>query len=41
MWRDETMGSFFLLFNAILNFDNLNAGREPAKAQGAEEKKAF
>ncbi|HUQ49206.1 MAG TPA: M14 family zinc carboxypeptidase [Terriglobales bacterium] len=27
MWRDETMGSFFLVFNAMMNFDNLHAGR--------------
>jgi len=27
MWRDETMGSFFLLFNAVLNYDHLDAGR--------------
>jgi hypothetical protein len=29
-WRAETRGSYFLVFNAILNFDNLNAGRKPA-----------
>lgn len=28
MWRGETQGSYFLVFNAILNFDNLNAGRK-------------
>ena len=28
MWRGETTGSYFLVFNAILNFDNLNAGRK-------------
>ena len=28
IWRGETQGSFFLVFNAILNFDNLNAGRK-------------
>ncbi len=27
-WRGETSGSYFLVFNAILNFDNLNAGRK-------------
>jgi hypothetical protein len=27
-WRAETKGSYFLVFNAILNFDNLNAGRK-------------
>jgi len=26
MWRGETTGSFFLVFNAILNYDHLNAG---------------
>jgi hypothetical protein len=26
MWRGETMGSYFLVFNAILNFDHLDAG---------------
>jgi len=26
MWRQQTQGSFFLLFNAMFNFDNLNAG---------------
>ncbi len=33
MWRQQTQGSFFLLFNAILNYDNLGAGRAPAKPQ--------
>jgi hypothetical protein len=28
VWRGQTHGSYFLVFNAILNFDNLNAGRE-------------
>src|SRR5439155_16882422 len=27
MWRHQTQGSFFLLFNAALNFDHLDAGR--------------
>lgn len=27
MWRHETHGSFSLLFNAVLNFDNLGVGR--------------
>jgi len=31
MWRQQTQGSFFLLFNAMLNFDNLGAGREPPR----------
>ncbi len=30
MWRAETKGSYFFVFNAILNFDSLNAGRKPA-----------
>jgi hypothetical protein len=28
MWRHQTQGSFFLVFNAALNYDNLNAGRD-------------
>lgn len=28
VWRGETQGSYFLVFNAILNFDSLNAGRK-------------
>jgi hypothetical protein len=28
IWRGETQGSYFLVFNAILNFDNLNAGQK-------------
>jgi hypothetical protein len=27
IWRGETEGSYFLVFNALLNFDQLNAGR--------------
>jgi hypothetical protein len=27
MWREETQGSFALLFNAIMNFDHLDVGR--------------
>jgi len=29
-WRAETKGSYFLVFNAILNFDNLAVGRKLA-----------
>jgi len=28
IWRGETQGSYFLVFNAILNFDHLNAERK-------------
>ncbi|MEP6620944.1 MAG: M14 family zinc carboxypeptidase [bacterium] len=28
VYRGETIGSYFLVFNAILNWDNLNAGRK-------------
>ncbi|HKQ05675.1 MAG TPA: M14 family zinc carboxypeptidase [Blastocatellia bacterium] len=28
IWRGETQGSYFLVFNAILNYDQLNAGRK-------------
>jgi len=35
MWRHQTQGEFFLLFNAALNFDNLGVGRpEPRGGQG-------
>jgi hypothetical protein len=30
-WRGESQGSYFLVFNAILNFDQLNAGRKLAE----------
>jgi hypothetical protein len=30
-WRAETKGSYFLVFNAILNWDNLGAGRKLAE----------
>ena len=28
IWRGETQGSYFLVFNAVLSFDSLNAGRK-------------
>ncbi len=28
VWRGQTRGTYFLVFNAILNFDHLNAGRK-------------
>jgi len=28
LWRGETIGSYGMVWNAILNFDNLNAGRK-------------
>jgi len=28
VWRGETQGSYFLVFNAILNWDQLDAGRK-------------
>ncbi|MFZ1700710.1 MAG: M14 family zinc carboxypeptidase [Pyrinomonadaceae bacterium] len=31
MWRHQTHGSFSLLFNAILNYDNLGVGRAAAR----------
>jgi len=31
IWRGETQGSYFLVYNAILNFDSLNAGRKKAE----------
>ena len=38
MWRGETMGSHFLVFNALLNFDHLDAGsagKSPAPSSPA------
>ena len=29
VWRGETEGDYFLVFNALMNFDALNAGRTP------------
>jgi hypothetical protein len=29
VWRGQTRATYFLVFNAVLNFDNLNAGRKP------------
>ena len=34
MWRNETQGSYFLLFNAMLNYDHLGAGVQAAPAGG-------
>ena len=34
MWRHQTQGEFFLLFNAALNYDNLNVGRPSRRGQG-------
>jgi len=34
MWRHQTQGEFFLLFNAALNFDNLSVGRSEPRGQG-------
>jgi hypothetical protein len=28
IYRGETIGSYFLVFNTLMNFDNLNAGRK-------------
>jgi hypothetical protein len=30
MWRNSTQGSYFLLFNAMLHYQNLDAGSRPA-----------
>jgi hypothetical protein len=37
MWRHQTQGAFFLLFNAALHYDSLGTGRTPeaAPARGA------
>jgi hypothetical protein len=34
MWRHQTQGEFFLLFNAVLNYDNLGVGRPQPRARG-------
>jgi hypothetical protein len=34
MWRHQTQGEFFLLFNAALNYNNLNVGRSEPRGQG-------
>jgi hypothetical protein len=34
MWRHQTQGEFFLLFNAALNYDNLSVGRSEGRGQG-------
>jgi hypothetical protein len=36
MWRNQTQGSYFLLFNAMLNWDHLGAGRRTPARPGAE-----
>ena len=28
VWRGSTTGSYFMVFNTMLNWDNLNAGRK-------------
>lgn len=33
MWRHQTQGEFFLLFNALLNYDNLGVGRTEPRPQ--------
>jgi len=34
MWRHQTQGSFFLIFNTALNYDHLGAGRDRPGDQG-------
>ncbi len=36
-WRSQTLGSYALLFNALMHFDNLDAGaRQPTSPEGAQ-----
>ena len=35
MWRHQTHGSFSLLFNAILNYDNLGVQRAEPRPTGS------
>lgn len=37
MWRSQTQGSYFLLFNAMLNYDHLNAGRQRPRERTSEQ----
>ena len=41
MWRHQTHGSFSLLFNAILHYDNLGVGRAAPAARPAGEEEIF
>jgi hypothetical protein len=34
MWRHETQGSYFLLYNAMLNYDHLGVGRHEGEGGG-------
>jgi hypothetical protein len=34
MWRHQTQGEFFLVFNAALNYDNLSVGRSESPRGG-------
>ena len=36
-WRYQTQGNYFLAFNAILNWNDLNAGRTPAVTRAGDE----
>jgi hypothetical protein len=36
MWRHQTQGEFFLIFNAALNYDNLGVGRAEPRPQGQQ-----
>jgi hypothetical protein len=36
-WRWQTQGNFFLGFNAILNWDHLDAGRTPRPPASAQQ----
>ncbi len=35
MWRSETHGSYFLIFNAMLNYQHLDAGRPAGRGANA------
>ena len=40
VWRDETMGSFFLIFNAMFNYDHLDVGRSAESARQPQSRSA-
>jgi len=41
IWRSQTQGSYFLIFNAVLNYNHLGVGRkEPGKEKKSDERRS-
>src|SRR6185436_3910902 len=40
MWRHQTQGEFFLVFNAALNYDNLSVGRTESRGRQGQQTSA-